>query len=252
MTTKKKPEPIPAAVQLPESPAFMLGKSRSGARVLVVEDEKKMANLIRTALESHGMIVEMAHNGVDATRLAFEQAFEAIVLDIMLPQMDGLSVLRELRARGNSTPVLLLSARSHVSERVEGLQAGADDYLPKPFALEELTARLQALMRRGGEAKSILLRSAHISLDTITRTADCDGRKVELTGREYRLLECLMRRAGQVCSRTLLLEKVWDYDFDPGTNIVDVTIRRLRDKLGHTEERPILQTVRGTGYLMVV
>ncbi len=226
-------------------------KPRTASRVLVVEDEKKMATFIRNSLESHGITVELAHNGIDAARMACESAFDAMVLDIMIPQQDGLSVLREMRARGNSTPVLLLSARSHVSERVEGLQAGADDYLSKPFALEELTARLQALMRRGGEAKSILLRSAGVALDTISRTADCDGRKVELTGREYRLLECLMRRVGQVCSRTLLLEKVWDYDFDPGTNIVDVTIRRLRDKLGHTDAHPVLQTVRGTGYMML-
>lgn len=237
-------------MQAPESATEV--KGWSGGRILVVEDEKKMANFIRTSLESHKMEVVLAHNGLDGLRLASEEAFDAVVLDIMLPQLDGLSVLRQLRSGGNSVPVLLLSARSHVSERVEGLQAGADDYLPKPFALEELTARLQALMRRGGEAKSILLRAAHLSLDTNTRTADSDGRKVELTGREYRLLECLMRRAGQVCSRTLLLEKVWDYDFDPGTNIVDVTIRRLREKLGHTEERPILETVRGTGYSIVV
>ncbi len=247
---KKKSETGGGLMQAPESATEV--KGWSGGRILVVEDEKKMANFIRTSLESHKMEVVLAHNGLDGLRLASEEAFDAVVLDIMLPQLDGLSVLRQLRSGGNSVPVLLLSARSHVSERVEGLQAGADDYLPKPFALEELTARLQALMRRGGEAKSILLRAAHLSLDTNTRTADSDGRKVELTGREYRLLECLMRRAGQVCSRTLLLEKVWDYDFDPGTNIVDVTIRRLREKLGHTEERPILETVRGTGYSIVV
>jgi DNA-binding response OmpR family regulator len=222
------------------------------ARVLVIEDEKKMANFIRNALESHGFAVDTVHSGGEAPQVAAEIGYDAIVLDIMLPVKDGLTVLKEIRAMGNSTPVLLLSARSHVSERVEGLKAGADDYLAKPFALEELTARLDALMRRGGAAKSILLRSARVTLDTMSRTATANGRSIELTGREYRLLEFLMRRAGQVCSRALLLEKVWDYDFDPGTNIVDVTIRRLRDKLGHTEETPILQTVRGTGYLMLL
>lgn len=221
------------------------------ARILVVEDEKKMANFIRSALETEGMTVDVAHTGPDAAKLATEQGYDAIVLDIMIPEMDGLNVLKKIRSMGNSTPVLLLSARSHVSERVEGLKTGADDYLSKPFALEELTARLDALMRRGGEAKSILLRAAHVTLDTMARSANCEGRRVDLTGREYRLLEFLMRNVGQVCSRTQLLEKVWDYDFDPGTNIVDVTIRRLRDKLGHTDDKPILQTVRGTGYLML-
>lgn len=222
------------------------------AHVLVVEDEKKMANFIRSALESEGMVVQLAHTGTEAAKLASEANYDAMVLDIMLPERDGLTVLRELRAAGNATPVLLLSARSHVSERVEGLKSGADDYLPKPFALEELTARVDVLLRRGNDAKSIILRTSHVTLDTISRTAVCQGRKVELTGREFRLLEFLMRRTGQVCSRAMLLEKVWDYDFDPGTNIVDVTIRRLRDKMGHTEEHPILQTVRGTGYLMLV
>ncbi|MBP7948330.1 MAG: response regulator transcription factor [Verrucomicrobiales bacterium] len=219
-------------------------------KALVVEDEKKTANFIRKALEGERFEVETVFSGDSALPLALERAFDVIVLDIMLPGKDGLSVLRGLREQGNSTPVLLLSARSHVNERVAGLKAGADDYLPKPFALEELTARVQVLVRRGGEAKSILLRVGDLALDTISRTATRNSRRVELAGREYRLLEFLMRNEGKVCSRALLLQKVWDYDFDPGTNLVDVTIRRLRDKLEHPSELPLLHTVRGVGYQM--
>ena len=176
--------------------------------------------------------------------------FDAIVLDIMLPGRDGLSVLRQLRERQNATPVLLLSARGEVNERVEGLNAGADDYLPKPFVLAELVARVRALARRGGETKSAVLRVADLTLDTVTREARRGGAKIELTAREYRLLEFLMRSAGRICGRMAILEKVWDYDFDPGTNLVDVYIRRLREKIDADFEPKLLHTVRGVGYVM--
>jgi DNA-binding response OmpR family regulator len=168
----------------------------------------------------------------------------------MLPGRDGLSVLRQLRERKNATPVLLLSARGEVNERVEGLDAGADDYLPKPFALVELVARVRALGRRGGEPKSTVLRLADLTLDTTTRQAQRKGVTFELTTREYRLLEFLMRSTGRICGRMAILEKVWDYNFDPGTNLVDVYIKRLREKIDADFEPKLLHTVRGVGYVM--
>ena len=176
--------------------------------------------------------------------------FDAIVLDIMLPGRDGLSVLRQLRERKNSTPVLLLSARGEVNERVDGLNAGADDYLPKPFELAELVARVRALTRRGGENKSTTLRVADLMLDTLSHKAQRGSASIELTAREYRLLEFLMRSAGRLCGRMMILEKVWDYDFDPGTNLVDVYIRRLREKIDAAFEIKLLHTVRGAGYVL--
>ncbi|MDB6023556.1 MAG: Two component transcriptional regulator, winged helix family, partial [Pedosphaera sp.] len=198
-------------------------------RVLVVEDEKKTASFIRKALQAESFAVDVSHDGAEALLLASNTPFDAIVLDIMIPGRDGLSVLRQLREQKNRTPVLLLSARGQVDERVEGLNAGADDYLPKPFALAELIARVRSLGRRGGEPKSITLRVGDLTLDTVTRQAQRGGKSFELTTREYRLLEFLMRSPGRICGRMAILEKVWDYDFDPGTNLVDVYVKRLRE-----------------------
>jgi DNA-binding response OmpR family regulator len=219
-------------------------------RVLVVEDEKKTASFIRKALQAEGFAVDVCHNGNDALASALTTAFDGIVLDIMLPGRDGLGVLRQLRERRNTTPVLLLSARGEVNERVEGLNAGADDYLPKPFALVELVARVRALGRRGGEPKSSVLRVANLALDTVTRQARRGGVTFELTAREYRLLEFLMRSAGRICGRMAILEKVWDYSFDPGTNLVDVYVKRLREKIDAGFEPKLLHTVRGVGYVI--
>ncbi len=219
-------------------------------RVLVVEDEKKTASFIRKALQAEGFAVDVCHNGDDALAAVSATSFDGIVLDIMLPGRDGLSVLRQLRERKNSTPILLLSARGELNERVEGLDAGADDYLPKPFALVELVARVRALGRRGGEPKSIVLRLADLTLDTVTRQAQRSGQTFELTTREYRLLEFLMRSAGRICGRMAILEKVWDYNFDPGTNLVDVYVKRLREKIDANFEPKLLHTVRGVGYVM--
>ena len=219
-------------------------------RVLVVEDEKKTASFVRKALQAEGFAVDVCHNGDDALAAARATPFDGIVLDIMLPGRDGLSVLRQLRERKNATPVLLLSARGEVNERVEGLNAGADDYLPKPFELAELVARVRALTRRGGENKSTVLRVADLTLDTVTHQAQRGGTDIELTAREYRLLEFLMRSAGRICGRMMILEKVWDYDFDPGTNLVDVYIRRLREKIDADFEPKLLHTVRGAGYVL--
>jgi len=219
-------------------------------RVLVVEDEKKTASFVRKALQNEGFAVDICANGDDALAAAGNTPFDGIVLDIMLPGRDGLSVLRQLRERGNKTPVLLLSARGAVNERVEGLNAGADDYLPKPFVIAELVARVRALGRRGGEAKSTVLRVADLTLDTVSHRAQRGGKIFELTAREFRLLEFLMRTPGRICGRMGIIEKVWDYDFDPGTNLVDVYVRRLREKIDDGFEPKLLHTVRGIGYVL--
>ena len=219
-------------------------------RVLVVEDEKKTASFIRKALQAEGFAVDVCHNGDEAWAATCATTFDAIVLDIMLPGRDGLSLLRQLRERQNATPILLLSARGEVNERVEGLNAGADDYLPKPFVIAELIARVRALGRRGSETKSPVLRMGDLALDTVTREARRGGVAIELTAREYRLLEFLMRSAGRICGRMAILEKVWDYDFDPGSNLVDVNVMRLREKIDADFEPKLLHTVRGIGYVM--
>jgi DNA-binding response OmpR family regulator len=219
-------------------------------RILVVEDNKKTAAFISKALKPEGFAVNVLDNGDDALSTLIATPFDAVVLDIMLPGRDGLSLLQQLRARGNRTPVLLLSARGEVNERVEGLDAGADDYLAKPFALEELIARVRALVRRGDESKSAILRLGDLTLDTTTRIARRGKRTIELTAREYRLLELLMRSPGRICGRMMIIEKVWDYDFDPGSNIVDVYVRRLRGKIDEGFETKLLHSVRGVGYVL--
>ena len=218
--------------------------------MLVFVEQKKTASFIRKALLAEGFAVDIAEDGETALTLAGATSFDAIVLDIMLPGRDGLSVLRLLRERRVATPVLLLSARSEVNERVEGLNAGADDYLPKPFALDELLARLRALGRRGTEQASTLLRVADLTLDTVSRTARRGGALIELSAREFRLLEMLMRTPGRVCSRMMILEKVWDYSFDPGTNVIEVYVSRLRDKIDAGHAPKLLHTVRGVGYVL--
>src|SRR6266404_1482145 len=219
-------------------------------RVLVVEDEKKTAAFVRKALQAEGFAVDVCHNGEEAWSAAHVTPFDAIVLDIMLPGRDGLSLLRQLRERKNHTPVLLLSARGEVNERVEGLNTGADDYLPKPFVIAELVARVRALGRRGSESKSTVLRVSNLTLDTISHRAQRGEQFFDLTAREFRLLEYLMRSAGRICGRMSIIEKVWDYDFDPGTNLVDVYVKRLREKIDEGFEPKLLHTVRGAGYVL--
>jgi len=219
-------------------------------RILVVEDDVKTASFIRKALREEGFAVDVCHNGDDALHLSETTPYDAVVLDIMLPGRDGLSVLRQLRERRNPVAILLLSARGEVHERVDGLNAGADDYLPKPFVLAELVARVRAMGRRGNESRAAILQVADLALDTVTREARRGGAAVELTTREYRLLEYLMRSAGRVCGRMSILEKVWDYDFDPGTNLVDVYVRRLREKIDAGFDVKLIHTVRGVGYVL--
>ena len=219
-------------------------------RVLVVEDEKKTASFIRKALQAEGFVVDVLHDGTEALAAAAHTPFDAMILDIMLPGRDGLSVVRQMRARKIRTPVLLLSARGEVSEKVEGLNAGADDYLPKPFALEELIARVRAITRRGADGKPPFLRVGDLTLDTMTRQVRRGSRLLDLAPKEYLLLEYLMQSAGRICGRMSIVEKVWDYDFDPGTNLVDVYVMRLREKIDAGQEQKLLHTVRGIGYVL--
>lgn len=219
-------------------------------QLLLVEDDRKTAAFVAKALRAEGIGVTMVHDGDAALSIAASETFDAIILDVMLPGRDGLSVLRQLRAHGVSTPVLLLSARGAVNERVEGLNAGADDYLPKPFALAEVIARVRALVRRGTDVKPPVLRLGNLTLDTMARVAERGGRRIDLTTREFRLLEYLLRSTGRVCSRMMIIENVWDYSFDPGSNLVDVYVGKLRAKLDGDGEPRLLHSVRGVGYIM--
>jgi len=219
-------------------------------RILVVEDERKTASFIRKALQAEGLAVDVLHEGDAVVPAVLFGRFSVVVLDIMLPGRDGLSILRALREQRCTTPVLLLTARGSVGERVEGLNLGADDYLAKPFALAELVARVRALERRGRESPLTVLRLADLSMDTVHRRVQRAGAIIELTAREYRLLEFLMRSSGQVCARMAIVEGVWDYDFDPGTNLVDVYVMRLREKIDADREPKLIHTVRGVGYLL--
>jgi DNA-binding response OmpR family regulator len=219
-------------------------------RVLVVEDEKKTASFIRKALQAEGFLVDVLHDGTEALAAVTHTPFDAVILDVMLPGRDGLSVVKQMRERKIRTPVLLLSARGEVSEKVEGLNAGADDYLPKPFALEELIARIRAVTRRGADGKPPFLKVGELTLDTVTRQVRRGGKLLDLAPKEYLLLEYLMQSAGRICGRMSIVEKVWDYDFDPGTNLVDVYIMRLREKIDADYEQKLLHTVRGIGYVL--
>lgn len=219
-------------------------------RILIVEDEPRTAASLKQGLTQAGYAPELSGRGDEAVELISTQAYDAVIMDIMLPGCDGLTAVRRLRSRSNSTPILLLSALGEVDQRIDGLNAGADDYLPKPFAIGEVVARLQALTRRGGETKAILLRVADLTLDVPHRIASRGGKLIELSAREFRLLEVLMRQAGQVCPRSLLLREVWDYNFDPGTNLVDVYIRKLREKIDAGLPPALLHTIRGVGYMI--
>ncbi len=219
-------------------------------RILLVEDEVRTANFIAEALREDGFAVEVCGNGKTAYELAQREAFAAVVLDVMLPGRDGLSVVREWRLQSNSVPVLLLSARGGVDQRVEGLNAGADDYLPKPFSVTEVVARVRALTRRSGDQKSIELALADLTLNAAAREVRRAGKRIDLSPREFKLLEVLLRHTAHICPRSLLLSEAWDYQFDPGTNLVDVYIRRLRDKVDFGSEVKLIHTVKGIGYVM--
>jgi len=217
-------------------------------RVLVVEDHEKIASFVRKALEEQGFTVELVGDGDEAYLRAQREQYDVIVLDIMLPGRDGLSILRNLRAKQNLVPVILLTARSELSERLEGLNLGADDYVTKPFYAEELIARIHAVTRRASGDHLSILQAEGLTVNLITREVRRGETVVELTAREFCLLECLMRSPGRVFPRTQILEHVWGYDFDPSSNVVDVYVKRLRRKLDPTGEGHFIETVRAVGY----
>ncbi|MDA3919562.1 MAG: heavy metal response regulator transcription factor [Salinisphaera sp.] len=218
--------------------------------LLIVEDETKTAAYLRRGLQENGFRVDVAANGIDGLHRALEGAHDLIVLDVMLPHLDGWHVLQELRAAERTTPVLLLTARDGVDDRVKGLEGGADDYLVKPFAFSELLARIRVVLRRAQPQSEPVVTVADLVLDVLTRRAMRQEARIDLTAREFALLWLLMRHAGEVLSRTLISEKVWDMNFDGDSNVVEVAIRRLRRKVDAPFDAPLIHTVRGMGYVL--
>ena len=220
-------------------------------RVLVVEDDPEIAHFVQRGLKESGHAAETAGDGSTGLDMAREGGFDVLVVDRMLPGRDGLSLIQTLRAEGNRTPVLILSALGEVDDRVKGLKAGGDDYLTKPFALSELLARVEALARRAAPDETVTRYTVgDLALDRLTHKVTRGGEAIILQPREFRLLEYLMKNAGQVVTRTMLLEHVWDYHFDPQTNVIDVHISRLRSKIDKSFDKPLLHTVRGAGYMI--
>ncbi len=220
-------------------------------RILVIEDDAEAAAYLTKGLRESGYVVEHAADGMDGLYMATSEDFDLLVIDRMLPKLDGLAVIEALRKSGRSMPVLILSALGEVDDRVRGLRAGGDDYLTKPYAFAELLARIEALLRRGeGTPAETKLSLADLEMDLLARTARRGNRDIALQPREYRLLEYLLRHSGQVVTRTMLLENVWDYHFDPQTNVIDVHISRLRQKLDGNGDAPLIHTVRGAGYCL--
>jgi DNA-binding response OmpR family regulator len=228
------------------------GRRQGGAtgrmRILVVEDEHRIATFLRRGLEQEHYTVDPCYDGTAAAEKMRSESYDLVVLDVLLPGRDGFELCREFRERGAKTPVLMLTARDAVADRVRGLDCGADDYLTKPFAFEELTARIRSLLRRTGASRQPQLAVGDLVLDPATHEVHRGGRLIELTSREYSLLAFLMRRAGHALSRTTILEHVWGYDFAPETNVVDVYVRYLRAKIDDGFTPPLLHTVRGVGY----
>jgi DNA-binding response OmpR family regulator len=220
-------------------------------RILLVEDDKKIASFVTRGLKEAGYVVTCAENGEDGLRSALTHSYEAAVIDLMLPKLDGLSVIEELRRKKVLTPVLILSAKRSVDDRVRGLQRGGDDYLTKPFSFVELLARVQALIRRAGrEPEPTRLVVGDLTVDLLSREVIRAGNLIDLQPREFALLEYLMRNSGKVVSKTMILEHVWGYDFDPLTNVVDVLVSRLRHKVDREFEKKLIQTHRGVGYAL--
>jgi two-component system OmpR family response regulator len=217
-------------------------------RVLVVEDEAKMAGLLKRGLEEEGYAVDIAATGADGLWAGTENQYDAILLDVMLPELDGFEVCRQLRSRGRWAPVLMLTARDDVADRVEGLDAGADDYLVKPFSFSELLARVRALVRRGAGERPAVLLVDDLELDPAARRVSRAGAEIRLTAKEFALLELFMRHPGDVLTRTRILEHVWDFAFDGDSNVVDVYVRYLREKVDRPFRRASIETVRGAGY----
>jgi two-component system OmpR family response regulator len=237
-----------------DSGTFTVGRGDSPAdvmRVLVIEDDAKIASFVVKGLKQAGFAADRAADGEEGIALAAATPYDALVVDVMLPRLDGLSLVEELRRRKVATPVLFLSAKGSVDDRVRGLQAGGDDYLVKPFALSELLARVQALIRRASrETEPTTLRYLDLTMNLVTREVTRGGQQIELPMREFQLLEYLLRNVGRPVSKALILEKVWDYSFDPQTNVVDVVVCRLRNKVDRGFEPKLIQTLRGVGYVL--
>jgi two-component system, OmpR family, response regulator len=220
-------------------------------RILLVEDDVKIASFVVKGLKSAGYAIDHAIDGEDGLNMALTEPYDAAIIDIMLPKLDGLSLIEMMRKEKVNTPVIILSARGSVDDRVKGLQTGGDDYLTKPFAFSELLARVQALIRRAdGQSEPIRLTAGDLSMNLITREVTREGRQIELQPIEFSLLEYLMRNAGRVVSKTMIMEHVWDYNFDPQTNVVEARICRLRDKIDREFTRKLIHTIRGVGYVL--
>lgn len=219
-------------------------------KILIVEDEAKTAAYLKRGLEENGFVTDLAQNGEDGAHLALTEPYDLIVLDVMLPRRDGWSIVAELRRREIATPVLFLTARDAVHDRVKGLELGADDYLVKPFAFSELLARVRSILRRGVARQSTVLKIADLEMDLVRHRATRNGRALDLTPKEFLLLSLLARRSGDVLSRTLIAEQVWDINFDSDSNVVDVHMRRLRSKVDDPFRSKLIRTVRGVGYVL--
>ncbi len=218
-------------------------------RVLVIEDDKSHAEYIVSGLKEAGHNPDVASNGIDGLHMAMEEKYDIIIADRMLPKLDGLAIIQALRSSNNKTPVLILSSLSNVEERIKGLKAGGDDYMTKPFAFGELMARIEALLRRNIiEAEHTVLIAGELEMNLVTREVKRAGKKIILQNREFRLLEFLMRRQNQVVTRTMLLEGVWDFHFNPATNLIDAQMSKLRQKVDKGYQKQIIQTIRGAGY----
>jgi two-component system copper resistance phosphate regulon response regulator CusR len=219
-------------------------------RILVIEDEPKSAAYLRKGLSEHGFVVDVAENGEDGLHLARTAQFDLIVLDLMLPKCDGWTLLSALREAGDETPILIVTARDAVPDRVRGLELGADDYLVKPFAFSEMLARIRTILRRGPARQPEMLRVADLEIDIFRHRATRAGRRLDLTPKEFLLLSLLARRSGEALSRTFIAEQVWDMNFDSDTNVVDVHMRRLRAKVDDPFDRKLIRTIRGVGYVL--
>ncbi|OGA16250.1 MAG: DNA-binding response regulator [Betaproteobacteria bacterium RIFCSPLOWO2_12_FULL_63_13] len=221
-------------------------------KILIVEDERKTGDYLTQGLAEASFVVDLARNGMDGVHLARTEDYDLVVLDVMLPGMDGWEVLRAIRSAGKTMPVLFLTARDQVEDRVKGLELGADDYLVKPFAFSELLARVRSLLRRGKAKEPEMLRAADLELDVLRRRVTRAGRRIDLTAKEFALMELLLRRRGEVLPRSLIASQVWDMNFDSDTNVIEVAVRRLRAKVDDDFEPKLIVTVRGMGYVLEV
>ncbi len=219
-------------------------------RILVIEDERKVARFIQQGLEEEHYLVDVALDGEKGESMALSGTYDLVVMDVMLPKKNGMDLTREIRNSKSAVPILMLTAKTSTADKVEGLDSGADDYLTKPFAFAELLARVRSLLRRGGAEKSTLLSLADLELDTVTHKAKRAGKGIDLTMKEYALLEFFLRNKDRVLSRTIISEHIWEYNFDTGTNLIDVYVNHLRNKIDAGFEKKLIQTVRGVGYVM--